>query len=65
MHVYKETTHVPLGFQHYGLTSKNMGKPEGTMNPYPNPNYTSTHTNHKNIEEQILTHQDHSIQTID
>jgi hypothetical protein len=47
--VYKETTHIPLGLQPYGLTSKNMGKPEGTMNRHLNRSYTSTHTSHMNV----------------
>jgi hypothetical protein len=50
MPVYKETTHIPLGLQPYGLTSKNMGKPEGTTNRHLNPSSTSTHTSHLNIE---------------
>jgi hypothetical protein len=54
----------PPGLQPYELTSKNMGKPEGTTNRYPNPNSTSTHTNHMNVEERWWTCQDHNIQTI-
>jgi hypothetical protein len=50
MPVYKETTHIPSGLQPYGLTSKNMGKPEGTTNSHLNPSSTSTHTSHMNVE---------------
>jgi hypothetical protein len=50
MPMYKETTHIPLGLQPYGLTSKNMGKPEGMMNCHLNPSSTSTHTSHMNVE---------------
>jgi hypothetical protein len=52
MPVYKETTHVTLGLQPYGLTSKNIGKPEGTTNHHRNPSSTSTHTSHMNVEER-------------
>jgi hypothetical protein len=48
--VYKETTYIPPGLQLYGLTSKNIGNPEGTMNCHPNPSSTSTHTSHMNVE---------------
>ena len=41
----------PPGLQPYGLTSKNMGKPEGTTNRHPDPSSTSTHTSHMNVEE--------------
>jgi hypothetical protein len=46
--VYKETTHIPPGLYPYGLTSKNMGKSEGTTNHHLNPSSTSTHTSHMN-----------------
>jgi hypothetical protein len=40
----------PPGLQPYGLTSKNMGKPERMMNRHLNPSSTSTHTSHMNVE---------------
>ena len=36
----------PPRLQPYGLISKNMGKPEGTMNHHPNPSSISTRTSH-------------------
>jgi hypothetical protein len=50
MPVHKKTTHIPLGLQPYGWTSKNIGKPEGTTNHHLNPSSTSTHTSHMNVE---------------
>jgi hypothetical protein len=65
-HTYVPRNYLyPLGPWPYGSIGKEYRQTQRKNKSPPQPNPTSTHTNHMNVEERWWTCQDHSIQTID